>query len=158
MRSSLTCPLIAMDKAVGLLFFSSTKAGTYKQSHVDRVMKIADQISLIVEKGRFLDELHESNLRLKAEIGERIRAEEQLRAVDDQVKDAVKQLAQIAARDGLTGIRNPAWFEQTLEKEWNRCLRNGKPMSLILIDVNSFKQYNDVYRHLAGDECLKLVV
>jgi diguanylate cyclase (GGDEF)-like protein len=157
LRSTLICPLVAIGKPVGFLFFSSAKTGTYQQAHVDRFEKITNQISIIVEKGRLLDECYESKLRLKAEIGERIRAEEKLRAVNNQLQDAVKQLAQIAARDGLTGIANRAWFEQTLEKEWNRCLRNGKPLSLILIDVDSFKQYNDVYGHPAGDDCLKLV-
>jgi len=157
MRSSLTCPLFAMGKAVGFLFFSSATPGTYQHDQADRFMKIADQISLIVEKGRLFEDLQQSNLRLRAEIAARMKSEQKLSEVNRQLEATVERLAQMAARDGLTGVANRRIFEQTLEKEWNRCLRSGKPISLILIDVDFFKLYNDVYGHLAGDECLKLV-
>ena len=109
------------------------------------------------EHRRLFEYLHQSNLRLKAEIAERMKSEEKLREVNSQLEAAVEQLAQMAARDGLTGVANRGRFEEMLAKEWNRCLRSVKPMSLILIDVDLFKQYNDVHGHPAGDECLKLV-
>jgi PAS domain S-box-containing protein len=60
MRSSLTCPLIAMGKPVGFLFFSSTEAHTYDDAHVDLYLQIAEHISLIVEKGRLYQALSEA--------------------------------------------------------------------------------------------------
>ena len=59
--------------------------------------------------------------------------------------------------DGLTGIANRRRFDEALEREWRRCHRGGSPLSLILVDVDFFKNYNDHYGHLAGDECLKKV-
>jgi diguanylate cyclase (GGDEF)-like protein len=109
------------------------------------------------EHRRLFEQLHQSHLRLKAEIAARIKTEEKLREVNSQLEAAVEELAQLAARDRLTGVANRAKFEEVFEKEWNRCLRNVKPISLILIDVDLFKQYNDAHGHLAGDECLKLV-
>ncbi|MEI6557954.1 MAG: diguanylate cyclase [Rhodospirillaceae bacterium] len=66
-------------------------------------------------------------------------------------------LQRISMIDGLTGIANRRRFDETLEREWRRCHRAGTPLSLILVDVDFFKNYNDHYGHLAGDECLKKV-
>lgn len=59
MRSSLTCPLISMESAVGFLFFSSVRAGAYRPSHVGTFMRVANQLSMIVRKGVIFDEIGE---------------------------------------------------------------------------------------------------
>lgn len=66
-------------------------------------------------------------------------------------------LAKLALVDGLTGVANRRQLESTLESEWSRCLRNGYPLSVIMIDVDHFKAYNDYYGHGQGDECLRSV-
>lgn len=66
-------------------------------------------------------------------------------------------LRQLACLDGLTEVANRRRFDDLLEQEWRRSLRTGQPLSLILMDVDDFKAYNDHYGHLAGDECLRLV-
>ncbi len=60
-------------------------------------------------------------------------------------------------QDGLTDIANRRYFDQRAEREWKRVLRTGLPLSLLLIDIDHFKQYNDHYGHGAGDECLRQV-
>ena len=65
--------------------------------------------------------------------------------------------ARIALQDGLTGIANRRAFDQTLLREWLRAQRTRSRLSLIMIDVDHFKNYNDTRGHLAGDECLKRV-
>ncbi|HEX3727287.1 MAG TPA: diguanylate cyclase [Pirellulales bacterium] len=62
-----------------------------------------------------------------------------------------------AATDGLTGISNRRGFDKVFEEEWIRHKRSRLPISLALIDTDLFKQYNDAYGHLAGDDCLRLV-
>lgn len=83
------------------------------------------------------------NLQMKSEIEER--------------KIAHKKLSVMAKQDALTGLANRRHFDETLSKEIQRAEREHYPLSLILIDLDYFKSYNDNYGHLAGDNCLKLV-
>lgn len=67
------------------------------------------------------------------------------------------ELAVLATTDGLTGLSNRRTFDARLEIEWLRASRNSSPLSLLLIDVDQFKAYNDIYGHQQGDECLRKV-
>lgn len=72
-------------------------------------------------------------------------------------KQAQIALEQLATRDGLTGLANRRCFDQTLLAEWQRALRQQQPLSLLMVDVDNFKQYNDAYGQVGGDECLKRI-
>lgn len=74
-----------------------------------------------------------------------------------EVRSKTKSLEELALRDGLTGLYNRRHFDQTLTIEWNRHKREESSMALIMADVDSFKSYNDLFGHQAGDECLRLV-
>jgi len=66
-------------------------------------------------------------------------------------------LESLASLDGLTGIPNRRRFDQILESEWKRSARTGAALSVLLLDVDYFKQYNDHFGHGAGDRCLKQI-
>ncbi len=68
-----------------------------------------------------------------------------------------EQLREQAIRDPLTGLYNRRYLDNTLERELAHCQREGKALSLIMIDVDHFKKYNDCYGHQAGDNCLRNV-
>ncbi|MDD3325527.1 MAG: diguanylate cyclase [Zoogloea sp.] len=70
---------------------------------------------------------------------------------------ANQELTRLSSLDGLTGIPNRRQFDETLLREWRRACRQGKPLSMLLCDVDRFKQFNDGYGHQVGDECLKAV-
>ena len=68
-----------------------------------------------------------------------------------------RKLEELSTLDSLTGIANRRFFEESLEKEWRRCVRERSSLAIIFFDIDHFKQHNDHYGHLAGDECLKAV-
>jgi len=68
-----------------------------------------------------------------------------------------KELEELSFKDSLTGIPNRRMFDSIMEAEWANALRNHQPLSLIMLDIDYFKQYNDHYGHIQGDDCLKLV-
>lgn len=72
-------------------------------------------------------------------------------------KDLEDKLAVLASSDGLTGLANRRHFDEQLESEWERAKREGTPLSLLLLDVDHFKKFNDQYGHQAGDACLRSV-
>lgn len=74
-----------------------------------------------------------------------------------QLMTSNQELAEISRTDALTGVANRRYFNEVLDKEWKRSLRNRTPLTLIMVDVDCFKLYNDYYGHLEGDECIHLV-
>ncbi|UXY54655.1 GGDEF domain-containing response regulator [Pseudomonas tohonis] len=70
------------------------------------------------------------------------------------LKLAMDRLNLLAQTDGLTGLANRRFLDQTIEREWLRTRRNGQPFSLLLMDIDYFKRYNDRNGHLQGDQCL----
>ncbi len=70
---------------------------------------------------------------------------------------ATAALQRMTIEDGLTGLANRRYFDTSLAKEWRRATRAGDPLSLLLIDVDHFKRYNDRHGHVDGDACLRAV-
>src|SRR5690606_20025580 len=66
-------------------------------------------------------------------------------------------LKRLSHTDGLTGVANRRLFDERLDEAWAACTEAEKPLSLIFIDIDHFKQYNDRFGHLEGDACLKKV-
>lgn len=75
----------------------------------------------------------------------------------ERMQHRADEMERRSAQDGLTGVANRRHFDLMLGREWRRSLRSGLPLSLLMIDVDFFKHYNDRYGHLAGDRCLKAV-
>lgn len=71
------------------------------------------------------------------------------------LEEANQKLDLLNGRDGLTEIANRRKFDTTLAQEWSRAQRSGTSLSLVMLDVDYFKEFNDHYGHPAGDECLK---
>nr|WP_242519335.1 diguanylate cyclase [Halochromatium roseum] len=94
--------------------------------------------------------LRETNNALENEIVKRTLVTEELRIKTDL-------LEKLSRQDGLTEIPNRRHFNERAKMEWQRAQRVGLPLSVIMIDIDHFKQYNDRYGHAAGDVCLKQV-
>ncbi len=80
-----------------------------------------------------------------------------LKESNSKLHQAYDKLEKIAMTDGLTNIFNRRYFDEIYRKEWSRSLRTKDHISIILIDIDYFKKYNDTYGHQKGDECLKKV-
>jgi len=72
-------------------------------------------------------------------------------------KKTEKLLERLSLIDELTGVSNRRYFNDYIDNEWKRCLRNSTPISVIMMDIDFFKKYNDTYGHQAGDDCLQKV-
>lgn len=90
----------------------------------------------------------------KMELRVRVSSALKLKRETDLRKERERELELLSSLDGLTGISNRRIFDTTLEKEWKRAQRNSWPLSLIMIDIDFFKPYNDHYGHQGGDDCL----
>ncbi len=77
--------------------------------------------------------------------------------VTRQLDSANAELQRLSTTDALTGIANRRSLDYFMEREWRRCLRMKKPLSLVMMDIDYFKLFNDKYGHQAGDDCLKKV-
>jgi diguanylate cyclase (GGDEF)-like protein/PAS domain S-box-containing protein len=130
---------------------SQSKAGVDHEADYRAMTKSGDYIWIrdvvhVIRKGDEVDSL----VGFMFDISERKRNEEELLELH-------KQLEQLSFQDGLTGLANRRMFDSSLEKEWTAAQRHIKPISLIMLDIDFFKQYNDVYGHIQGDQCLKTI-
>jgi len=92
-----------------------------------------------------------AELRARLQVGERIVRHRK------SIKEQQAQLAHLAREDALTGLSNRRHFDERLQEEWQRALRYGHAISLLLCDIDHFKEVNDVYGHACGDAVLKEV-
>ena len=116
---------------------------------MDYITKPLDEVELLARVY--------SALRLKRETDCRKSRELELLQVKRQLEEANHNLQKMSFVDGLTGIANRRRFDDSLLSEWNFAALAKRPLSLIFLDIDYFKNYNDTYGHLIGDECLKQV-
>lgn len=116
---------------------------------MDYIKKPLDRVELLARV--------RSALRLKNETSRRKARETELLEVTRQLKAANERLENLSFLDGLTGIANRRRFDQGLLQESRRAKLENSPLSLIILDIDYFKAFNDTYGHLKGDDCLKRV-
>jgi diguanylate cyclase (GGDEF)-like protein len=136
MRSSLTCPLVARGRPIGFLFFSSLRANTYDPEHAHVFAKIAEQLSVVVEKSLLYQRLLE---------------------VNEQLTDSQRQLEYQATHDGMTGLPNRTAILARLDQAAARSARGSTSFGVLMLDIDHFKRFNDSHGHLAGDAAIRQV-
>lgn len=127
----------------------ATKSDAFQKGANDYLVKLPDKVELIARiryhTRAYLDHL------------QRDEAYRALRESQRELMRANLELERLTRIDGLTGLGNRRYFDEYLAAEWKRSLRTGTPLSVLMIDVDHFKRYNDAYGHLAGDDVLKQV-
>jgi diguanylate cyclase (GGDEF)-like protein/PAS domain S-box-containing protein len=139
------------ERVVGFCVAQS-KAGVdheadYRALHADGTFRwIRDVVHVVRDANGTVEAL----IGFMFDISERKRTEEQLLALQRELED-------LSFKDGLTGLLNRRRFDALLASEWAAAREAQRPLSVIMIDIDWFKQYNDRYGHIRGDECLKRV-
>jgi len=96
-------------------------------------------------------------MRLKREIDKRKAREAELLRMTQHLDTISRTLENLINIDALTEVGNRRYFDQLLENEWQRAVRRADPISLLMIDIDDFKSYNDTYGHQKADQCLRQV-
>ncbi|HEY9050755.1 MAG TPA: diguanylate cyclase [Gammaproteobacteria bacterium] len=122
------------------------KSDAFSCGASDYLVKLPDKIELIARI-----RAHAKNHIMQVE---RDAAFFALRQMQKQLEESNRQLQQLSIMDGLTGIANRRHFDSTIQEEIAKAKKMQIPLSLILIDIDSFKKYNDTYGHQTGDDCL----
>jgi len=118
---------------------------------------LSESITLRYRWQETADALEKTREDLNTELDSRTVAENKLKSVMTELEEAVSHLEQLAAIDELTGIPNRRSFDAAIAREWNRARREQSSIALLMIDVDYFKNFNDLYLHQQGDEALKQV-
>ena len=101
------------------------------------------------------EELTKRNEGLLQKIEEHRVVESSLRVAQQSLEETSERFARLSQLDALTNLANRRRFDEFLEREWRRSTRYGKPISLVLVDIDYFRLFNDNYGHGAGDDCLR---
>lgn len=141
----LLAPMRTGQEVLGLLAVISSRA--YQDEDEALLQELADRTALTLVNARQARQLQQANRDLEMRVEERTR----------ELARANRQLEALASCDSLTGLANRRTFDNTLEAEIQRARRDHDPLSLLLVDIDYFKKFNDRYGHVAGDDCLRKV-
>ena len=128
---------------------ASTKAEAFANGAYDYMVKLPERSELLARIRH-----HSTAYIHKLQRDDAFRA---LRASQAALEEKNLELMRLSQLDGLTELANRRLFNNRLEQEWDRSRRSGKPVGLAMFDVDWFKDYNDTYGHLQGDDCLKTI-
>jgi diguanylate cyclase (GGDEF)-like protein len=147
-------------KSVPIIFLTATSNERehlfrgYEAGAVDFLFKpiepdvLKSKVKIFLELYNQRKLIDEQSLELKLKI-------EELLQVKQELEKSNRILEDLSSIDGLTDIPNRRRFDGFIDHEWRRAVRKGMPLSIIMIDIDYFKAYNDHYGHQAGDECLR---
>lgn len=99
-------------------------------------------------------QLHKATLKLQKSNEHLSQKEQQLLKLTFELKQLSEKFRRQARQDGLTDLANRRYFDQMVRKLWNKAYTNQTPLSMIVLDIDAFKKYNDTYGHSQGDDCL----
>ncbi|MFK3651558.1 diguanylate cyclase [Lysobacter enzymogenes] len=125
------------------------KSQAFATGATDYLVKLPDSIELIA---RVRHHARAYLNQIERDEAYRVLSEHQKRLLE--LNETLRRLSDV---DGLTGLNNRRYLDSYLDAEWRRALREGTEFSVLMLDVDNFKLYNDYYGHLAGDEVLKEV-
>lgn len=142
-KSMMVVPLIIEGDIIGAITVQSTLRDAYKDYHFNLIEALASFIAIAIRNSQ-------RSKTLSVEIEERIKTENQLVILNEK-------LSHMSYYDALTEIPNRRSFVEYFHRELSRAKRNKEVLSILIIDVDHFKEYNDNYGHVEGDHCLQMI-
>ncbi len=150
-------------KAASLLGLSNEKIEGILNNLHSEIQTAADYFDVKMQSSKSVQEiLQEANVRLSlmnldyVQMNKQlIEAKIRLENLTKELEEKNKRLENLAYYDGLTNVHNHRYFQNTLDQEINRSIRRNLTLSLVMLDIDSFKQFNDTYGHQTGDFILK---
>lgn len=112
---------------------------------------------VLTSKVKIFLELHNQRQLLEVKTRELDAKVVELETLKHELEESNEKLRLLSSLDGLTDLPNRRFFDETLVREWQRGRRNKTPLTLIIVDIDHFKAYNDAYGHVIGDDCLRKV-
>ncbi len=147
---SITMPIEALSAAVQRVSAGETDAFVPPTPNRD------DEVGILTRGfNEMTRNLHQNRLELLKSRRETEEANDQLREQNEELRRANEMLEQLSITDGLTKLHNHRYFQDCLTHETKRANRSKEPLTLLLIDVDDFKQLNDRHGHVAGDKALR---
>ena len=140
--SEVCVPVRHRGQVVALLNVESPRPAAFR-GQLALLETVAEQVAGAIANARLHHRLREAGAALEE-------SNRQLRAANEA-------LQRLSLQDPLTGIANRRRFDQALTSEWRRAIRQRSPLALVLLDIDSFKEFNDSQGHLEGDRCLRQV-
>jgi diguanylate cyclase (GGDEF)-like protein len=138
--SELALPILFQGRTLGVFNFENDRPQAFSEDTVSLLQMITDQIAGVVH-------LAAVNRRLSEMADE-------LAGANRRLQEMNRALEELSTVDSLTGLANRRQFDRMLDLEWRRAIRGGNPLSLLFIDIDFFKRYNDGHGHLRGDAVL----
>lgn len=148
---SISAPIMRLTEIFRQLAKGRVHTPIDVNSSKDEIGELTHAAEVFREKNNETRELLHKYQELSEQLEEKV--QDRTRALEL----ANSKLESLSNTDGLTGLPNRRYFDETLMHEWSRSQRSKLPLSLIMVDVDFFKRYNDHYGHQAGDDCLKLI-
>jgi len=148
--SELVVPICFGTQILGAMNVESRTPDVFTIANVFAFDSFATQVAGAIHLAAINQQLAETSTQLEQKTLD-------LEAANAHLARAIETLERISAEDGLTGVANRRHFDQALVLEWRRAARSRMSISLLLIDIDSFKNYNDTCGHQAGDDCLRRV-
>lgn len=146
-------------KSIPIIFVTAEVKGQhhlfkgYETGAVDYLFKPLNAMMFQSKVGVFI-ELYRQKRALERKTVELDLKLVELEELQQQLEETNEQLLLLSITDGLTGLLNKRQFDVLFAEEWKRAHRNKAPLSLIMLDIDQFKSYNDTYGHALGDDCL----
>ncbi|MDX1816692.1 MAG: diguanylate cyclase [Marinobacter sp.] len=142
---SILCVPIKRERFEAAVYMENNLAdGVFTEARVELIRLLAAQASVAIENARLYTQIQEYSLTLEEKVAQRTTELEALN----------QELQRLADRDGLTGVANRRSGDAFLQDAWLRLRREKQALSVVMLDVDHFKRFNDTYGHQMGDDCL----